>query len=222
MHLGRFVFAFAAVATLFALSPNSLRASTETREYTVLVNGKECGHSTIVIVDSDDGKTYMKGTVTVKVPGIVFPYSFTNETQEWWLKDRLTNLSAVSTENGKKTEVSAKAEVDRVLVAVNGQTRAVTWEIWTASFWKLADRRFHNKEVAILEPDTGKDMVGKLEYVGKENLKVGTQTEECFRFRVTGVPSPTDLWFDRHHRLVRQEFTESGQRMIVQLMSRKN
>ena len=222
MALGRFILAFAFAAMAHSLMSNSLRASTETREYTVLVNGKECGHSTIVIVDSDDGKTYMKGTVTVKVPGVVFPYSFTSETQEWWLKDRLTNLSAVSTENGKKTEVSAKAEVDRVLVAVNGQTRAVTWEIWTASFWKLADRRFHNKEVAILEPDTGKDMVGKLEYVGSEKKKVGTQVEDCYHFRLTGIPSPTDLWFDRHHRLVRQEFTESNQRTIVQLMSRKN
>ena len=94
--------------------------------------------------------------IRVKVAGIVFPYAFASETQEWWLKDRLTNLVAVTTENGKKTEVTAKAEVDRVLVSVNGQARAVSWEVWTSSFWKLADRRFHNKDVPLLEPDTGK------------------------------------------------------------------
>ena len=164
----------------------------------------------------------MKGTVSVKVSGLVFPYTFASETQEWWLKDRLTNLVAVTTENGKKTEVSAKAEVDRVLVSVNGQARAVSWEVWTSSFWKLADRRFHNKEVPVLEPDTGKDMVAKLEYVGAEKQKIGGQLEDCYHFRVTGIASPTDLWFDRHHRLVRQEFTEKNQKTIVQLMSRKS
>jgi hypothetical protein len=216
--MARFFWALAGMA--FAINP--LRAGTETREYVVLVNGKEAGQSTIVIVDSDDGKTYMKGSVSVKVPGLVFPFTFTSETQEWWQKDRLTNLVAVTIENGKKTEVNAKAEVDRVLVSVNGQARAVSWEVWTSSFWKLADRRFHNKDVPILEPDSGKDMVGKLEFVAAERIKVGAQMEDCYRFRVIGIPSPTDLWFDRHHRLVRQEFTENNQKTIVQLMSRKN
>lgn len=219
MTRSQFYFVFALAA---ALVNRPILAGTETREYAVLVNGKEAGQSTITIVESDDGKTYMKGTVSVKVAGIVFPYAFTSETQEWWLKDRLTNLVAVSTENGKKTEVTAKAEVDRVLVSVNGQARAVSWEVWTSSFWKLADRRFHNKDVPILEPDTGKDMPAKLEYVGVEKQKIGGQLEDCYHFRVTGIPSPTDLWFDRHHRLVRQEFTEKNQKTIVQLMSRKS
>lgn len=219
MTIGRLVVALTLVV---AVVPADANAGTETREYAVLVNGKESGNSTLVIVESDDGKTYVKGTVSVKIPGIIFPYSFSCQSEEWWLKDRLTNLSASSVENGKKTEVSAKAEVDRMLVSVNGKARAITWEIWTASFWKLADRRFHNKAVTVFEPDSGKDMTGKLEFVGNEQMKVGANTEECFHFRVTGVPVPTELWFDKHHRLVRQEFTESGQRTIVQLMSRKS
>jgi hypothetical protein len=220
--MARFHLLFAIAALFAGPLVEQTRAGTETREYVVLVNGKEAGQSTIVIVDADDGKTYMKGTVSVKIPGIVFPYSFASETQEWWLRDRLTNLVAVTTENGKKTEVAAKAEVDRVLVSVKGQSRAVSWEVWTSSFWRLADRRFHNKDVPVLEPDTGKDMLARLEYIGSERLKVGAQIEECFRFRVTGIPSTTDVWFDKHHRMVRQEFTESNQRMIVQLMSRRN
>ena len=38
-------------------------------------------------------------------------------------------------------------------------------------------------------------------------------------FRVTGGPTPIDLWFDRYYRLVRQEFTEAGHKMIVQLVN---
>ena len=197
-------------------------AIAEQREYSILVNGKESGSSSITIVESPDGKTYVKASVNVKVPGFLFSYALTVDIQEWWLKDRLTNVVGVSVENGKKTEVSAKAEADRILVSVNGKTRAVSWEVWTASFWKLADRRFHGKEVPVFEPDTGKDAMCKLDYVGIEKLKVGSQIEDCFHFKVIGLSSPTDVWFDRHHRLVRQEFTEFGQATIVQLMSRKN
>lgn len=211
-----------ATVLIFASLLSPLLAATETREYSILVGGKESGTCTIVITDSDDGKTSMKATINVKVPGIFFPYSYTAETQEWWVKDRLTSVISLSAENSKKTAVSAKAENDRIIVNVNGQSRAIRWDVWTAGFWKLADRRFHNKDVPIFEPDTGKDMIGKLEFVRNENLKIGTQVEECFRFRVTGIPSPTDLWFDKHHRLVRQEFTDSGQKTIVQLMSRKS
>jgi len=210
------------IALIFALLIQPLHAGTETREFAILVGGKEAGNCTMTITDSDDSKIFMKAVVKVKVPGIFFPYEYSAEIQEWWFKDRLTNAIALSTENGKKTAVSAKAESDRIVVNVNGQARAVNPDVWTASYWKLADRRYHNKEVTVFEPDTGKDMVGKLEFVKAEKQKVGTQMDDCFHFRVTGIPIPIELWFDRHHRLVRQEFTESGQRTIVQLMSRKN
>lgn len=209
-------------AALLIFAAGMLRA--ETREYMIMVDGKEAGQSTITIADSPDGKSYMKATASVKVAGVlglIGNYSFQSDVQEWYEKDRLTNLVAVTTENGKKTEVSAKAEVDRMLVSVNGETRAMSWEAWSSSFWKLADRRFHNKTVPVLEPDSGKDATCKLEYIGNEKIKVGSQSEDCFHFRVTGLASPTDLWFDRHHRMVRQEFTEGTHKTIVQLMTRK-
>lgn len=199
----------------------ALAAATETREFAILVAGKQAGDCTMTIVDADDGTTTMKAVVSVKVPGILFPYSYSCEVHETWRGDRLARAVAFSVENGRKTAVSVSAENDRVAVSVDGQRRNVTWDVWTASFWKLADRRFHNQEVPILEPDTGKDFKGKLDYVGVERIKVGAEVDDCYRFRVTGIPSPTDLWFDRHHRLVRQEFTDSGQKTIVQLMHRK-
>lgn len=207
---------------LLALVGAASAAGTEKREFLILVNGKEVGNSTMTVVESNDGKTYMKGTVSVKIPGILIPFAYEAEVQEWWQADRLTNLTSVSTENSRKTETAAKAEVDRILVSVNGKVRSISWEAWTGSYWKLADRRFHNKDVPILEPDTGKDYVGKLDFVGLVPIKVGSQMEDCFHFKLTGIPVPTELWYDRHHRLVRQEFTEKGQRTIIQLMSRKH
>ncbi len=90
-------------------------------------------------------------------------------------------------------------------------------EVWPSSFWKLADARYHNKPVPVLESDTGAAYVGQLQFVGNEKITVGGKLEECYHFRVGGGNGPTELWYDRYHRLVRQEFTESGHRTIVQL-----
>ena len=49
-------------------------------------------------------------------------------------------------------------------------------------------------------------------------IKVGSELQDCYHFRVSSAPGPIDLWFDRFHRLVRQEFTESGHKTIVQLI----
>jgi hypothetical protein len=221
-RMARSAFRIALALAAVVLAAPLGRAQTETREFVILVNGKESGQSKVVIINTPDGKSYMKATVNVKVPGIIFPYSYTTDVQEWYQQDRLMHLVSSTVENGKKKEVAAKAEGERILVTVNGETRAINWDVWSASFWKLAERRFHNKDVPVLEPDTGRDMVGRLEYVGEDKQKIGGELEQCFHFRVSGIPAAADLWFDRHHRLVRQEFTESGQRTIVQLMSRKN
>lgn len=212
-----------AVLLVIAVAPMAQAGSTEQREYSVLLNGKDAGHSTLIIVQEDDGRVHIRGTVTVKAQQLlVIPYSFTMETDEWWQAGKLVKLTALTVENGKKTEVNAQSQGDKLVVGVNSQYRAVSGDVWPTSFWKLADRRFQNNVVPILESDTGKDMAGRLEYVGTEKMNIGGRPEDCFRFRVTGIPSPTDLWFDQYHRLVRQEFTENGQRTIVHLVSRKN
>lgn len=213
---------FLSFMSVVLLPTAGFAGSVEQREYSVLINGKDAGHSQIVIVQENDGRIYMKGSVTVKFQQVLIPFSFSLSTQEWWQGDRLVQMTSTCLENGKKTDVAAKAEADKVLVTTNGQVRPVPWEIWANSYWKLPDRRFHNNSVPILEADTGKDLVGKLQFVGTEKVTVGSKVEECFHFRVTGPASPTDLWYDQYHRLVRQEFTENGHRTIVHLVSRKN
>ena len=102
---------------------------------------------------------------------------------------------------------------------VNGLDRYIKPETWPNSYWKLADARFYNKQIPILECDTGKEFTCQLKYVDSQNLKVGKDVQECYHFRVSAAPGPVDLWFDRYHRLVKQEFTESGHKTIVQLVT---
>jgi len=189
----------------------------EQRDYAVFVDGKEAGQSKLHIVVQDDGSIDIRGTVNVTVAKLIGQYQFSAESTERWQNGRLVSLRTMTTENGKKTEVQASAQKDQLRLRVNGQERNARPDAWTSSYWKLADARFHNKQVPVLESDTGKEHMGELKYVGAEKLAINGQQVECYRFRVTGLPAPIDLWFDRFHRLVRQEFMESGHRTIVQL-----
>ena len=116
-------------------------------------------------------------------------------------------------------EVDITVEGKQLRARVNGADRAVAGDVWTSTFCKLPDAKYHNKQVSVFELDTGKEHQGQLQLVGKEQLTLLGRLQECYHFRYTGGASPTDLWFDQYHRLVRQEFVELGQRTIVQLSS---
>ena len=132
---------------------------------------------------------------------------------------KLLCVKCQSTENGKKTEVDISPLDKQLRARVNGVDRTVSAEVWTSSFWKLPEAKYHNKQLPVFEIDTGKEHQGQLQFVGKEQLTILNRLQEFYHFRYTGGSSPTDLWFDQYHRLVRQEFVESGQRTLVQLIN---
>ncbi len=190
----------------------------EQRDFSIFVNGKEAGVSRMLLVQRDDGTSYMSGSVDVKFRGVIVDFSLKVETQEWWKQGRLIALKTTSQENNKRTEVVGSLDNNGQLrVRVNNRDNVVNPEVWTDSYWKLADSRFHNKKLPILEVETGKDFVGELRYNGPKRLKVGNDFLDCYHFTVSTNTGPVEVWYDRYHRLVRRESTESGHKIIVQL-----
>jgi hypothetical protein len=211
----------AAAACLTALACPVSGATTESREFEILVNGRAAGSSRITIVQEDNGDTYVSASGNVKFRQALVTYTWTIEAQEWWKNGQLVALKSDSTENKTRNVVQISSGADGQLqIRVNDKMRGLSKDVWTNSFWKLADARFHNKQVPVLEVDTGKDYPSQLQLIGAEQLQVNGKLEKCYHFRVVGTPAPTDVWFDEHHRLVRQEFTEAGQRTIVQLVGK--
>jgi len=211
-----------AICLLVFAPLSAVAQTTEQRDYQILVNGKDAGRTTIVITEDKDKKvTTTKVDASVKFTILFVPNTFTTRTTETWENGRLTSLDADSTENGVRTLVSVRTQQTVLNVAVNGAARKVLNDAWTSSFWKLADKKYHNNKVPILEPDTGNDLLGDLKFVGEVNVVVAGKVTPCFKFRIDNIPTPTDLWYDASHRLVRQEYTERGQRMVMQMVSRK-
>jgi hypothetical protein len=213
-------FYFAILVSLHVCAGSARADDTEQREFSIFVDGKQAGSSRMTLIQKDDGATQMSATVDVKFRHLlILEYVLKIETQESWKDGRLIGMKTNSIENGKKNEITIAGDEKQLRLRVNGKESVLKSEVWTTSFWKLADARFHNKEISIVESDTGKEFNCELKYVGTEKIKVGNQLQACYRFLVTAAPGPVDLWFDRYHRLVRQEFTESGHKTIVQLVN---
>jgi hypothetical protein len=196
---------------------------TETREFEITANGSAAGTSRMQVVQEKNGDATMTGSVDVKVrAAFIFTQTFTSRTQEVWKSGKLAALTGNSAENSTHTVVNAKADANGLTVTTNGVPQAVAGPVWSSSFWKLPSPNMQQvTHIKIVEPDTGKVYDGKLEFQGPKMLQVNNNQMQCLHFKLTGIPCETDLWFDQYHRLVRQEFTESRQHMVVQLRSRK-
>jgi hypothetical protein len=212
----------AAVAALAWQACPAWADDTEHRDYVIYVDGKQAGQSRITMVEKTDGTTHVtaEANVVVKLIGIVTAFSYEVKSHEKWKASQLVELSSVAKEDGKTTRVEVTRAGEQLQARINGAAAVNRHgDCWTSSYWKLADAKYHNKDVPVLDSDTGKEFNAHLEYVGTEVIKIEGKAEDCYRFRVTGVPVPIELWFDRYHRLVRQDFTESGHRTLVQLIA---
>jgi hypothetical protein len=192
--------------------------SQEYRDYTIAVDGKESGHSQVTITTKDDGTQIMSGKASVRISKVVFSYAYEVQATEWWKDGRLVGLKINANDNGKRSEVSGSADGNNLRLRVNATERMSRPDVWVNSYWRLADARFINNKVPVLDGDSGKEFVAQLQYLGVEQTQVGNQPIKCNHYRVTGGPtSPVDLWFDEGQRLVRQEFVEQGHKTVIHL-----
>jgi hypothetical protein len=204
-----------AAGLLWILPSQALAHTTEYRDYVISVDGKEAGKTTVSITAQDDGTMVMCAKAAVRVNKGVFSYAYDVHATEWWKADRLVGIKVNANDNGKRTEVVGSADGDHLRLRVNARERLVRHDLWVNSFWKLADARFHNNSVPVLDADSGQEYTGQLKYIGAEQVMVANQPLKTFHFRVTGGNMTHELWFDESHRLVRQEFVEQGRRVTV-------
>jgi hypothetical protein len=205
-----------ALAALLAAALPARAEDTEHRRFSVSVDGKPSGEARMSITRKDDGSEVMTGQVNVRVK-VIITYTYTFQGNEVWKDGRLLSLQGSCNDNGKRFEVSGTADAEGLRLRVNGSESVVRPDVWTTSYWKLADAKFHNNAVTVLDSDRGELLPRRLQYVGPEEMTAAGQAQKCYRFRVLGGREPVDLWFDVHHRLVRQDFVEQGHRTVIQL-----
>jgi hypothetical protein len=208
----------AAVVLLF-LAPGSRAAAAdvEARDFTILVDGKRAGEYHMTITRQDDGSFTMTGQADVRVTVmIVKTYTYSYRGTEVWKDGRLVRFDSQTNDDGKRFVVSAVADGNNLRIKANGQERLARPDIWLSTYWRLADPRFRNQGVPLVDADTGKDISATLQHVGSNSINVNGQMQTCVHYRVSGGVQ-VDVWYDAQERLVRQESIEEGHRTVLEL-----
>ena len=193
-------------------------ADIETRDFNVYISGKYGGEAHITIQRQDDGVTKVRCDTDIHFkPLPLVKYRYTYRGQEVWKDGRLVRLDSSCNDDGKNYVVSAVADTNGVRVRVNNQPERMTRpEVWLTSYWSLPDKGLRGQALPLLDVDTGQDLQGRLQDLGAEQRTVAGQLQNVHHYRVVSTLQ-VDVWYDAAERLVRQEWTEDGKRVVVDL-----
>ncbi len=191
-------------------------ADIETRDFTVKVGGKRSGDAHMTIHRHDNGTIQMRCDTDIKVSAFLITHKYSYRGEETWKDGRLVGFHSNTDDNGTRYVVSAAAEAGGVRVKVNNVERMVKPEVWLSSYWALPDARIRNQLLPIVDADSGKDLSGRLQFIAVEQRGIAGQVVNVNHYRLTGKAT-VDLWYDGSDRLVRQEWMEQGQRVILEL-----
>lgn len=188
----------------------------ETRDYAVTVGTKAGGEVHMTMHKQDDGSVHLRCDTDINVKILLASYRFVYRGREIWKDGKLVRLDSQTDDNGKRLAVTVVQDAAGHKVRVNNAERTIKGDVWTMSYWSLPDAKVRANALTLLDPDDGKDVPGKLAFVASEKLKVAGQEVTLNHYRVTGK-TVVDVWYDGTDRLIRQEWTEQGQKLLIEL-----
>lgn len=205
-----------AIAGLLSAAMSVRAADSETREFIVKVDGKPAGSANMTIQRQDDGTTIVGCNTSVRVRVLVKTYVYTCQTRETWKDGRLQQLASSCNDDGKQFQVAATAQADGLHVRVNGREHITRPEAWVSSYWTLPDAKLRDQVIAVLDADNGRNLQGRLQFIGTVQKAVAGQLQNVQHYRFNG-PTRIDLYYDAAQRLVGQDWVEEGHPTSLEL-----
>jgi hypothetical protein len=189
----------------------------ETRDFSVQVDGKATGEAHMTIHKQEEGTTVVVCDTDILVKLLVGHYKYSFRGQEQWKEGRLLRLDSTCNDDGKLFRVEAVAEGNNLRLKVNNQDKTIRGDVWLTSYWSEPTTKA-NQDVGLLDADSGKEMSARVQLVGVEARTVAGQGINATHYRLTGKQGTTDLWYDGNNRLVRQEWLEDGRKVVMELI----
>ena len=200
-------------------SRDAVAADDEVRTFAVKVDDKPAGEYKMTIGQRDSGTITMAAQAEISFQHhVVLTYTYSYRGSEVWKDGRLMRLDSTGNDDGKRFALTAVANKDRLRVRVNGQDREARSDLWPTTYWRLANAKYRNKAISLLDADTGKEIDASLNYIDKSDVNIAGRLQRCAHYRVSGGVQ-VELWYDAADRLVRQESLEEGHRTVLELTS---
>ena len=191
-------------------------AEVETRDFQVLVDGKVAGNAQMTITKQDEGGFVMSCDTDLRVRVLLVTYTYSYRGREEWKDGRLVRFASTGNDDGKRFDVAAAAEGEKLRIRANNQERTVRGDVWLTSYWKQPEKSLVNQDIAIIDCDTGRELTARVVFVGEEQRTVAGTAQTVHHFRLQGK-TVVDLWYDASGRLVRQEWLEDGHKTLLEL-----
>jgi hypothetical protein len=193
-------------------------AEVESRDFSILVDGKKSGAYHWTLSLHEDGTATLAAQSDVRVTLVGVPvYTYSYRGQEVWKGGRLQRFQSSGKENSRTFAVSARAEGEVLRVTADGKEAAVRPDVWTTSCWRLPDPAFRNGPVPLLGCDNGQSLNGQVQFLGGEKVDVAGREQVCAHYRVMKNNVPHDLWYDGQERMVREEWVSGGHRTVLEV-----
>ena len=205
----------AAALAIAAWSPPALAAD-EVRSYDITVGSDKIGSARFVISKRDDGSIMVTNEADVKVSVLWVKVTYWLRSYEIYKSGALQRLASTCYDDGDQRSVEVTLEGNQLHVNATGKERMIPTGVWTTSFWSLPPAGARGEAQRLLDVDSGRELRGKLRFVGKEQCAAGGQTLPCSHYQVSR-DEESDLWFDESERLVRMERTKFLRRVVMQL-----
>jgi hypothetical protein len=193
-------------------------ADPEQRDLAIQIDNKPAGTYHLTIATAKDGTITVRARANVSYRVFFYHYTYTYQGTEVWKGGRLLRLDSSCNDDGKRYTVHAKADGRNLQVTINDNVTALSGDSWTTSAWHTPAARFRNHQLPMIDADTGRALHGRFEYVDQRNVNVNGAWVECAHYHIGG-DNEMELYFDSHHRLVRQETVEQGHATVLQLTS---
>jgi hypothetical protein len=206
---------------LLLVSTRTFAADVEIRDFRIKIDNKAAGSYTMSITEGREGKAVMTGLASIDVRIYLIRYTYSYSGTETWRGNRLHILKSEANDDGKQYAVQAQAQSDQnsVVVWTNGKQRVTYGDVWTTTYWRLPNPVAASQQVHLLDADTGKDILGTIQPLGKWQVNVAGQIQICDHYHITGDKLDVKLWYDARNRLVREELREDGHTMVMELTS---
>lgn len=211
----------------------------QTREFRVLVDGKERGKCVMQLTRHDDGTDRVRIDSRLRFNYVVYDYRYASSGSEIWKDGRLIQLENSADYNGTKYVVKAAPSRKGLQVTVNGKASQNEADAWVTSYWHLPERlnlanpaegkkivptagrqteaTAESRHVPLLDSDKGRALRGRLQFVAEEAISIAGQRKASTHYRVAGDVQ-VELWYDESQRLVRQESVEEGHKTLLELV----
>ena len=221
MHSTRPRRLFSALLAALCVVPASATAPGPTREwrFNVSLDGSPVGYHRFALSEcGSEFELHSEARFNVKI--LFFnAYRYVHDSQELWQGDCLDKIDARTDENGSRQTVRGAMTAARFVISGSGRDTELASCVQTFAYWNPQILRATH----LLNPQTGKYVPVRVEYIGAESLTVRGVPQASEHYRLAGDASVgaalrIDLWYSPSREwLALESTTADGRRLHYQL-----